>query len=102
MNLAYKGDEVFFHHKGKPKCGKVLSTGKHGCTVEHEGEKHNLKWAHIAGHASRAKQDYKVLKHGDDGMIVENQDGHQRFIAIPPEARDEQLKLNAAPKKKPT
>ena len=102
MNLAYKGDEVFFHHKGKPKCGKVLSVGKHGCTVEHEGERHNLKWAHVAGHSSRAKQEYKVLNHGDDGMIVENQDGHRRFLAIPREARDEQLSLNGGAKKKTT
>ena len=99
---AYPGDEVFFHHKGVPKCGKVLSAGKHGCTVEDGKDKHSLKWAHVAGHKSRAKQDYKVLSHGDDGMIVENQHGHRRFISIPPEARDEQLQLNEQKSKKPT
>lgn len=100
MSRAYKDDEVFFHHKGQPKCGKVLCTGKHGCTVEHEGEKHKLKWEHLAGHKSRAQQDYKVLSHGEDGMIVENQHGQRRFISIPPEARDEQLVLDKPNKQK--
>ena len=93
MSRAYPGDEVFFHHKGQPKAGKVLCTGPHGCTVEHEGEKHKLKWEHLAGHKSRSPQDYKVLDHGEDGLIVENQHGKRRFLGIPPEARAEQLEL---------
>ncbi len=100
MNRAAKGDEVFFHHKGEPKVGKVLCTGRHGCVVDHEGEQHKLKWEHLAGHKSRAKQDYKVLHHGDDGMIVENQHGQRRYIGIPPEARAEQLVLDPLPKPK--
>ena len=93
MSRAYPGDEVYFHHKGQPKAGKVLCTGRHGCTVEHEGEKHKLKWEHLAGHKSRSQQDYKVLDHGEDGLIVENQHGKRRFLGIPPEARAEQLEL---------
>lgn len=93
MSRAYPGDEVFFHHKGEPKCGKVLCTGKHGCVVEHEGERHKLKWEHIAGHKSRAPQSYKVLHHGEDGLIVENQHGQRRYLGIPPEARAERLEL---------
>lgn len=94
MSRAYPGDEVYFHHKGVPKAGKVLCTGVHGCTVEHEGEKHKLKWEHLAGHKSRAPQDYKVIDHGEDGLIVENQHGKRRFLGIPPEAREEQLELS--------
>ena len=94
MSRAYPGDEVFFHHKGVPKVGKVLCTGRHGCTVDHEGEQHKLKWEHVAGHKSRAKQEFRVIEHGDDGIIVENQNGHRRFLSIPPEAREETLALD--------
>lgn len=93
MSHAYPGDEVFFHHSGQPKCGKVLSAGKHGCTVEHEGKQHKVKWEYLAGHKKRAPQQYKVLDHGEDGMIVENQHGHRRFLSVPPEARAERLEL---------
>lgn len=102
MTYAYPGDEVYFHHKGQPKAGKVLSVGRHGCTVDHEGEQHKLKWEHLAGHKKRAPQQYKVCDHGEDGLIVENQHGHRRFLSIPPEARAEQLALGpqSAGKKK--
>jgi hypothetical protein len=91
---AYPDDEVFFHHKGKPKVGKVLAVGKHGCTVDHEGEQHKLKWEHISGHKKRAPQQYKILHHGDDGMIIENQSGMQHYVGIPSESRAEQLDLS--------
>lgn len=93
MSRAYPGDEVYFHKSGSPCCGKVLAAGKHGCTVEHEGKQHKIKWEHLAGHKKRAPQQYKVLDHGEDGMIVENQHGQRRFLAIPPEARVERLEL---------
>lgn len=94
MSRAYPGDEVFFHHNGQPKCGKVLCVGKHGCTVEHGGKQHKIKWEYLAGHKTRAPQDYKVVEHGEDGVIVENQHGQRRYLGIPPEARAEQLVLD--------
>lgn len=95
MSRASKDDEVYFHHKGQPKSGKVLCTGKHGCTVQEEcGTQHKLKWEHLAGHKKRAPQQYKVLDHGEDGLIVENQHGQRRYLGVPPEARAEQLVLD--------
>lgn len=105
MSHAYKDDEVFFHKAGQPCVGKVLATGRHGCTVEHEGKQHKLKWEHLAGHKTRAPQTYKVLDHGEDGVIVQNQHGHRRLLSIPPEARAEQLELgpqSPGAKEKPT
>lgn len=94
MSRATPGDEVFFHHKGEPKVGKVLCVGKHGCHVEDDGgARHKLKWHHLNGHKSRVQQDYKVLHYGEDGMIIENQHGKRRFVGIPPEAREERLQL---------
>lgn len=91
---AFPGDEVYFHHKGKPKVGKVKCAGRHGCVVDdEEGAEHKLKWQHLAGFKSRTPQEYKVLHHGEDGLIVQNQHGHQRYLGIPPEARAEQLEL---------
>ena len=99
MSRAYPGDEVFFHHAGEPKVGKVLCSGRHGVTVEHGKDRHKLKWEHIAGFKSRAPQQYKVVDHGHDGMIVENQDGRRRYVHIPPEAKAEQLELAPQQKK---
>ena len=96
---ACRDDEVYFHKSGQPCYGKVLSAGRHGCTVEHEGKQHKVKWEHISGHKKRAPQNYKILDHGEDGMIVENQHGQRRFLAIPPDAREERLELEQ--KKKP-
>lgn len=90
---AAEGDEVFFHHKGVPKSGKVLCTGKHGCTVDHEGTQHKLKWEHLAGHKKRAPQRYTVAEEGEDGLIVADAKGKRRLVTIPPEARGERLKL---------
>lgn len=88
---ASPGDEVYFHHQNIPKSGKVLCTGRHGCTVEHEGKQHKVKWEHLSGHKKRAPQSYVVLEHGEDGLIVENLHGQRRFMATPPEARAERL-----------
>lgn len=101
MSRAYPGDEVFFHHQGQPKCGKVLAVGRHGCTVDHEGTRHKLKWEHLSGHKSRAPQTYKVEHHGEDGLIAVNQHGQRRYLSIPPEARAERLELGKPAKPKP-
>lgn len=90
-------DEVYFHHKGVPKSGKVLCTGRHGCTVQEEsGTQHKLKWEHLAGHKKRAQQRYHVVEEGEDGLIVQDGNGQRRLVTIPPEARAEQLRLDGA------
>lgn len=88
---ASPGDEVYFTHQNVPKSGKVLSAGRHGCIVDDGERQHKIKWEHLSGHKKRAPQQYKVLDHGDDGMIVQNQHGQRRFLATPPEARAERL-----------
>ena len=88
MSRAYPGDEVFFHKAGEPVHGKVLSAGKHGCHVEHEGNTHKLKWHEISGYKKRTPQKYSVLQHGEDGLIVQNQDGKKRYIGIPSGAKE--------------
>lgn len=96
---AYTGDEVFFHKAGQPVSGKVLCAGRHGCTVEHEGKPHKVKWEQLAGHKKRAMQRYKVLEKGEDGLIVQDGSGARRYVGIPPEAKSEHLELEK--KKRP-
>lgn len=91
---ASKDDEVYFHHRGEPKSGKVLCAGKHGCTVDCGGEQHKLKWEHLAGHKKRAPQRYTVVEEGEDGLIVQDASGKRRLVSIPPEARAERLQLS--------
>jgi hypothetical protein len=91
---ASKDDEVYFHHRGEPKSGKVLCAGKHGCTVDCGGEQHKLKWEHLAGHKKRTPQRYTVIEEGEDGLIVQDASGKRRLVSIPPEARAERLQLS--------
>lgn len=90
---ASKDDEIYFHKGGQPVSGKVLCAGKHGCTVEHGGQQHKVKWEHVAGHKKRAPQRYTVVEEGEDGHIVQDSSGKRRLVMIPPEARQEQLVL---------
>lgn len=90
---ANRDDEVYFHKGGQPVSGKVLCSGKHGCTVEHDGKQHKVKWEHLAGHKKRAPQRYSVVEEGEDGLIVQDQHGKRRLVSIPPEARAERLVL---------
>lgn len=85
------GDELYFQHAGTPRAGRVLAHGKHGCTLECEGEHHRVKWEHVLGHKKRAAQHYAVVDQGEDGMIVEDANGTRRFVAIPNEAREDGL-----------
>ena len=96
---ACAGDEVFFQKGGRPVSGKVLCTGKHGCTVEHGGEQHKVRWEHLNGHKKRVPQRYHVVEQGEDGLIVRDQTGKHRYVGIPPEAQGERLVLDDMKKK---
>lgn len=85
------GDELYFHHAGEPRSGRVLAHGQHGCTLEHEGEPHKIKWEHVLGHKKRASQHYSVVDQGEDGMIVEDENGNRRFIGVSDEAREDRM-----------
>lgn len=86
-------DEVFFHHETGPRSGKVVAIGRHGCTVEHKGDHHKVKWQHVAGIKKRAQVRYRVLEKGEDGLLVQDHRGRRQYVGIPPEARRESLTL---------
>ena len=98
---AYVGDEVFFHKGGHPVSGRVLCTGKHGCTIDHGGKQHKVRWEHVVGHKKRAVQRFHVLEQGEDGLIVADGTGRRHYVGIPPEARPERLVVGAGKKRSP-
>lgn len=91
-------DEVFFHHETGPRSGKVVATGRHGCTVDHGGKHHKVKWEHVAGVKKRAQVRYRVLEKGEDGLIVQDHRGARRYVGVPPEAKSESLTLENSAK----
>jgi predicted ABC-type ATPase len=91
-----KGDHVYFRHPKGPHAAEVLCTGRHGITVRHEGQHHRVKWEHVLGHKTRKSQKYNVLDEGEDGLIVQDEDGQRRYINVPPEARGEKMVLGKA------
>lgn len=83
-----EGDHIYVHHGGQPCTGRVLCHGRHGVTVEIGGQPQRVKWDKVLGHKQRVPVKFEVLEHGEDGMLVRDHRGHQRFINVPPEARD--------------
>lgn len=82
------GDQIYIHHKGGTCCGRVLCHGQHGTTVDVDGAQHRVKWDKVLGHKQRIPMRFKVVEHGEDGMLVEDGQGKRRFMRVPPEARE--------------
>lgn len=76
-------DEVYFRHPSGPKVGRVLSRGQHGCWVECDGARHQMRWADYHGHKTRVRSEVKVVDEGDDGLLVEDRSGRRRFVSDP-------------------
>lgn len=92
---AIKGDEIFFNHGDAPCCGRVVAAGKHGVTVHHEGKHHRVPWQGVLGHKKRAQQKVKIIHEGEDGVLVEDDDGKRRFVKIPEEAREDKYMIKS-------
>lgn len=86
------GDEVYCHHPKGAHAGRVIAHGKHGVTLEGG---HRVRWEHVLGHKRRAGQEFTVVDEGEDGCIVQDKNGLRQFVAVPPEAREEQMVVKA-------
>lgn len=89
------GDHVYFEHADGPRSGRVAAHGKHGCTIDCDGEHHKIKWERVLGHKKRAQQRYSVIDEGEDGMIVQDAAGQRRFLSVPPDASEDQLVMKS-------
>lgn len=85
------GDHLYVHHQGQPCTGVVHAHGRHGVTVEVDGQRHQVKWDKVLGHKKRAQQRYNVIEQGEDGMLVEDAQGKRRFVAISNEAKEDPM-----------
>lgn len=85
------GDHLYVHHGGQPCTGVVCAHGRHGVTVKIDGQHHKVKWDKVLGHKRRASKRYSVVDHGEDGMLVEDDQGRRRFVAIPNDSKDDPM-----------
>lgn len=85
------GDHLYIHHRGQPCTGKVMAHGKHGVTVDVEGQHHKVKWDKVLGHKQRTAQQYSIVDQGEDGMLVEEPGGRRRFVATPNESKEDPM-----------
>ena len=72
-------DQVFFHLAGTPTSGSVLSSGKHGITVDHGGTRRKVRWVDVLGYKKRSVPAMRVVDHGDDGAILEDERGKRIY-----------------------
>lgn len=76
-----RGDHVYFQARDGARSGKVLAAGKHGATVESEGQRHRVYWHHVLGHKERVRHRVSLVERGEDGAIVQDEAGQHRFVA---------------------
>jgi len=88
-------DEVFVDHASGPRVGRVIAHGKHGATIDIDGEQHRVPWARVLGAKKRAEKRYTIIDEGEDGMIVEDASGKRRFLHVEPDARTDRMVVKA-------
>jgi len=81
MKSVRPGDSVYVSGPSGPCVGKVVCHGKHGATVEFDGRRAPVKWEHILGHKERLGFGARVIDQGDDGAIVEDDNGQRHYMA---------------------
>ena len=86
------GDSLYVHHPERgPIAVKVHAQGKHGITAtDSEGHWHRVKWPHVLGAKQRLSQRLTLVEQGEEGAIIEDDEGQRRYLAIDPEAQAEQ------------
>lgn len=83
------GDELYVHHDGQPCTCRVVAHGKHGVTGEIDGAHHPIKWQHVMGHKRRVAIKGAVVDRGEDGMLLQDDKGRRRYVAVPQEANED-------------
>lgn len=84
-----KGDHIYFRDAENVMHGRVRACGDHGATIQSDAGTHRVTWDRVMGHKQRAKVDMKVVDQGEDGAIVEDQDGRRFFLRSLDEPQEE-------------
>lgn len=76
------GDSVYYHHPetGQAHHGVVAAVGKHGFTADTEDGEHQVRWDKFIAHRKRAERKLTIVDRGEDGQIMEDEDGKRFFV----------------------
>lgn len=73
-------DEVYFRHATGPMAGVIRSHGQHGAQIDCDGVIHKVKWDNVLGHKKRVGYAARVLDQGEDGAIVQRENGQAFYL----------------------
>lgn len=77
------GDSVYYHHPetGQAHHGVVAAIGKHGFTTDADGGgEHQVRWDKFIAHRKRADRKLTIVDRGEDGQIMEDEEGKRFFV----------------------
>ncbi|MFZ4537888.1 hypothetical protein [Propionivibrio sp.] len=77
------GDSIYYKHPetGYAHHGAVAAIGKHGMLVDAEGGgEHKVKWDAYIAHKARAERKLTIVDRGEDGSIMEDENGKRVFV----------------------
>lgn len=78
---VFCGDSVYFiHPELGAQCADVISVGRDGVSVSHNGGEHGVLWEHLLGHKTRRARKLTLLDRGEDGGIAKDEEGKNVFI----------------------
>lgn len=82
----YPGDSVYFQDThGQAQHGTVAGVGKHGATIDVQGDdgkavEHKVHHHRIIGHRKRAERKLVIIDRGEDGGIAVDESGKRVFL----------------------
>lgn len=77
------GDSIYYKHPehGGPHHGVVAGIGKHGMLVDADGgDEHQVEWGKYIAHRARAERKLTIVDRGEDGSIMEDENGKRVFV----------------------
>ena len=77
------GDSIYYRHPetDAPHHGVVAGIGKHGMLVDADGGgEHRVHWDKYIAHRARAERKLTIVDRGEDGSIMEDEDGKRVFV----------------------
>lgn len=77
------GDSIYYRHPetDAPHHGVVAGIGKHGMLVDaDDGGEHRVHWDKYIAHRARAERKLTIVDRGEDGSIMEDEDGKRVFV----------------------
>lgn len=77
------GDSIYYKHPetGHAHHGVVAAIGKDGVTTDADGGgEHQVRWDGYLGHRKRAERKLTIVDRGEDGTIMEDENGKRVYV----------------------